>query len=248
MFWLWHFTWLETEPSLRWQHISDSDMTHFCTIIHDIIVRSLTWSKNCYKLVIFVLLWLTSPRCVPGAASWTTDKHRLRLPRLSPGDTPRPRPGSGSGVTVRPRLCGVNHGVTELLFPSRRAWEPSWKTLAWLWAWKVILLYSVEINVSVESRDYTQPDSESKLTMSVNIIKMRTRLARTQNWSLRFKLIRAEYWACIYTNICVCSSFLPSVSPPHLCDSAASPDSKLKSQLCYPLMFFLKPYLNVRGT
>ena len=27
----------------------------------------------------------------------------------------------------------------------------------------------------------------------------------------------------------------------HLCDSAASPDSKLKSQLCYPLMYFLSP-------
>ena len=27
----------------------------------------------------------------------------------------------------------------------------------------------------------------------------------------------------------------------HLCDSAASPDSKLTSQLCYPLMHFLSP-------
>ena len=46
----------------------------------------------------FIIFVVTDcPRCVPGAASNTTDKHRLRLPRLSPGDTPRPPPGSGSG-------------------------------------------------------------------------------------------------------------------------------------------------------
>ena len=32
-----------------------------------------------------------------------------------------------------------------------------------------------------------------------------------------------------------------STDAPHLCDSAASPDSKLTSQLCYPLMHFLSP-------
>ena len=126
------------------------------TTEHNIILPHAPHLQLIHSQKYHVLLWhwLTSPLCVPGAASWTTDKHRLRQPRLSPRRHAPAPPGSGSGRDgAAPALAGagrVNHGVTELeaftefnallqrSYRSRSRFWYTWKTMYGMpitWRW-----------------------------------------------------------------------------------------------------------------